>query len=353
MAVVEIGAARSTPSKRSVELGVLSLLLASVLAVLPTGPATAAPVVAASAAAAKGRDPQRDFTRLPKRCLTTHDKTPSDPIVCNLNWFNKSRPTLVLWGDSHMWMMIPAIKRASRGKPINLVTFIMGACPPGNPALNARTRRTASPCALTNDRAMRFVRKLQKRRRPVAVVLGSFWGLYLNALKDLEAGRRPATVNEGSARFFAHNTPRLFRWLGKKRVKVDVDAQGAAVPRDEPACRRGTFPWRCAVPRSRAMFSERSTHRFLAANVPKLAGRPRYIDVNRSICDASVCRAKRGGILTWWDRLHLSATRASTLGGYFAPTVNGLARKLRPGQRRSRIKPRCRIPVINMRCIPR
>lgn len=320
----------------------VAMLCAALLAVLP---------VATSSAAQ--RDPQTDHVRLPQQCLTTEDTTPSDPIVCNLNTFYKNRPTLVLWGDSHMWMMIPAIKKAARGRPVNLVTFIMGACPPGNPALNARTRRTASACDLTNDRAMRFVRKLQKQNRPVSVILGSFWGLYLEALKEMRAGQAPSTINAESAQVFRRSTPALFKWLGKKRVPVDVDAQGPSVPLDEPTCQRGTFPWSCAVPRSHAIFAERATNRFLVNNVRKLSGPVRYIDISRSICNAQSCRAKSRGVYTWWDKLHISSTKSASLKKYFVPTVKDQARRYRPRSASGRVGRRCRIPIIAKPCIPR
>ncbi|GAB2777378.1 hypothetical protein GCM10027020_33460 [Nocardioides salsibiostraticola] len=316
--------------------GLLSLAL---LAVLPAGPAAAA------------ADPQSDHVQLPQQCLTTEDTTPGDPIVCNLNTFDKFRPTLVLWGDSHMWMMIPAIEKAVRGKPVNLVTFIMGACPPGNPALNARTRRNASPCDLTNDRAMRFVRKLQKKDRPVSVILGSFWGIYLQSLKQIRRGERPS-INAASAQFFRRSTPALFKWLGKKGVHVDVNAQGPAVPADEPDCDRGTFPWNCGVARSRAYFAERASDRFLARNIGKLRGDTRYIDISPAFCNATTCRARSHGIYSWWDKLHISATKSATLKRFFIPTAKEQARRYRPARSRGGVGQNCRIPIIRKPCIP-
>lgn len=296
--------------------------------------------------------PQNDHVRLPQQCLTTEDTTPSDPIVCNLNTFDKFRPTLVLWGDSHMWMMIPAIQKAVRGKSVNLVTFIVGGCPPGNPAVNARTRRNASPCELTNDRAMRFVRKLQKQDRPVSVILGSFWGLYLKALKAIRRGEPPSTISATSAKFFRRSTPALFKWLGKKRVEVAVDAQGPSVPQDEPTCDRGTFPWNCSVARSRAIFVQRATDRFLANNLRKLRSDARYIDVTPAFCNATTCRARSRGIYSWWDKLHFSATKSATLTRFFEPTVTKLARRNQRSQAGSGVGPNCRIPIIRKSCIP-
>lgn len=306
---------------------------------------------AASAARSERIAPENDHVRLPQQCLTTEDKTPDHPIVCNLNTFYKNRPTLVLWGDSHMWMMIPAIRKAAQGKPVNLVTFIMGACPPSNPKLTARTRSSASYCDRTNDRAMRFVLKLQKWNRPVSVILGSFWGIYLKSLQQLRRGQ-PTAINPDSARLFRRSTPALFQWLGKKGIDVTVDAQGPAVPSDEPTCKRGSFPWNCSVSRSRAYFAKAAGDRFLARNIGKLRGETRYIDISPAFCNASTCRARSRGIFSWWDKLHISATKSATLNRFFEPTVNEQARRYQPGKGRGGVGPGCRIPIINKPCIP-
>lgn len=282
----------------------------------------------AAASTAKAQEGSRDFVRLPKQCLETSDKTPGHPIECNLNGKNRTkRPTLVLWGDSHMWMMIPAIKKAARGQNVNLRTFIMGACPPGDPRLSPAKRRGASECEKMNDRAMRFVKRLQRKGKDVRVILGSFWGIYLKALREEQRGE-PTSINIESARLFAKISPRLFKWLGKNKIATDVDAQAAAVPRDEAECSRGEFPWRCSVKLRRAIFESDQTKRLLDNGFRKLrfkGHRPQLIDVNRSFCNRQKCRAKsRGGVLTWWDTLHLSATNSRTLDGYFKPVIAAL-----------------------------
>ena len=54
--------------------------------------------------------------------------------------------------------------------------------------------------------------------------------------------------------------------------------------------------------------------------------RSRIIDATPGYCTATVCRGKIGAIETYFDDLHLSATRTRNLARYFRSSVEAVKR---------------------------
>jgi peptidoglycan/LPS O-acetylase OafA/YrhL len=55
-----------------------------------------------------------DVPEMPAECLRGDDVIPSRPGRCDLVPYEIGRPTVMLWGDSHAWMYIPALEAAAR-----------------------------------------------------------------------------------------------------------------------------------------------------------------------------------------------------------------------------------------------
>ena len=72
---------------------------------------------------------------LPSSCATAEELIPVTAMRCDLNQQRPGAPTLVVWGDSHAWQMVPALQAAVAGQGINLVGFLFGSCPVMDPAL--------------------------------------------------------------------------------------------------------------------------------------------------------------------------------------------------------------------------
>lgn len=268
---------------------------------------------AISPTAAAAGDPSKDYPRIPRACATPQEKIPSKPVACRLNDFKANRPTVVLWGDSHAWMMIPALKKAVRNQDVNLLAFTMGSCPP----MDARLPRNTGPaCAQSNDLALRSVLKLDRGSQPLQVVLGGSWQRYHHALR---VGDRRSYRGQQAAKFQADG-PRLFRKLGKAKIGVDVIGPVATVPVNKPRCKR-TEPYACDLPRGKALRNEGDVKRWLSRKVRPLAGQTQLVDVNSAFCSKRVCRGKQDGTFTFFDDLHLSATRSRLLRDFFLPTV--------------------------------
>jgi hypothetical protein len=305
-----------TWTRRLLGLLLAALLTATVLS-LPTG-AHAAPLRSGSVAAKKA-DPVHDFPRMPRKCVDPKLLIPQKPTKCNLNGFKAGRPTLVLWGDSHAWQMIPALKGAAKGRNVNLVAFLMGSCPAMDPALTPQQRHGGVPsCLISNDRALRYVKDLASHKKPVHVLLGTYWQRYLHALRTGDT----KSYHGQMAVYWKTAGPRLFRTLGKLRIGVDVDGQMLTVPDNAKDCfTQKYFAYSCDLPRKRAIRNEQSTKSWVKRQMRALSGKPRYIDANR-MCNATTCFARpNDDYYTFWDNQHISATMSRHLSYVLDATV--------------------------------
>ncbi|GEP32318.1 hypothetical protein NSZ01_00860 [Nocardioides szechwanensis] len=298
------------------------LLLALALAVLAT--------LTAPASLAQARvDPSTDYPRLPPRCEGDLHKIPTKPGVCFVTEFRKARPTVVIWGDSHAWQYVPALQAAAKARRANLVGFFMGGCPPVKVPLQAPPGGYASICEKHNAMAMKFVKKLEAGPQDVRVVLGSSWAGYRRADREIKAGAGEAYygyndwVKQMVALFMRSAGP-LFPALGKVGVDVDVIGQTATVPRSLAPCATGEDPYTCDLRRNSAIYDEYKTRKWLRGLMKELAGKPRLIEVNDAFCDDYVCHGMVDDVYTFYDDLHLSATKVRQLRPYFRDTFRAL-----------------------------
>lgn len=198
--------------------------------------------------------PQRDYPRMPRSCVDPKDLIPQSPGMCKLSTYQQSRPTLVLWGDSHAWQMIPALKAATAGRKVNLVAFVMGGCPPMDPNLKtAEQRKNASSCDKSNDLALRYVLNRKRLKLKTKIVIGGAWDRYLTPLR---AGTPPTESYAAQMAYeLKTDTPRLFRRLGVAKISTDVVGQSLEVPAGA-VCNEGRHPFVCSLPRSQALHAE-------------------------------------------------------------------------------------------------
>lgn len=325
--------------------GLLSLVLAmAALAGTPSGTAAAAdpgpdPETSAPAASLippeaygrahgrKGRNP--DQPRMPRSCATFKEKVPQEARTCHLVPHKRGAPTIALWGDSHAWQMIPALRAAIGNQRVNLVGFIFGACPPMDPRLDsARERRRANPCQRTGDLALRWLRNAHRKDRTVRLVLATGWELYHNALAPPDRtdekyeGYRSDVVT-ANAKKGRWGTPRALRTLGRLGVRTDVVGPMPMKPANARHCPRGNVPYRCWLDRRGALVDERINVRFIKKMQRHLRGVSQLVRPAEYMCGRARCRARRAGLPTFYDRLHLGARMSARLGPhYFGRTVD-------------------------------
>lgn len=294
------------------------VVLAPVFVDVPVRAAEARAPGAVTAAPTAAKDGDPDAPSLPPSCFGPAQEE-GDPRPCPLNRQRPGRPTLVLWGDSHAHQWIPALRSLGRGRGVNMVSFVAGACPPVAVRFSKRGGY-AGKCEKSNAIALKYVRDLHKSGKDVTVLLGSNWSGYRIAY------RRIANQGRGGdylpfvrkmVRLSHKATPRLFRRLANVGVRTAVIAQSATVPGGAPDCAEGEDPYLCPIDRSLVLPREAREDRWLAGQIEQLEGRTRVVDPRNAYCDTEVCFGLLDGIQTWYDDLHLSATRTRSLARYF------------------------------------
>ncbi|CAN5497359.1 hypothetical protein BH09ACT12_BH09ACT12_17810 [soil metagenome] len=280
-------------------------------------------LVTLSASSAHAVKPKNDHAKMPRSCVDPADLIPQEPTLCNLTPFEDDRPTVVLWGDSHAWQMIPGLEKAAKGKDLNLVAIVMGGCPPMDNAL--KPDESAPKCYKSNELAIDYVRDLVNGGEGHRVLLAASWQRYRQAVKD-----KDQSYTGQMGRAMRRATPRLMKTLGAMQAEVDVVGQVATVPAKRPSCRAGNTPYSCDLKRNQALADSVGTKRYLTKLMKPLADDASLINVNGFFCEGKVCHGKVGKLHTWWDDLHLSASMSRKLRGYFKPTI-ALADASRPG----------------------
>jgi hypothetical protein len=252
------------------------------------------------------------------------------PMKCRLSPDIAGAPTLVLWGDSHAWQLIPALKAAIGHRKINLVAFLFGGCPPMDPGLTTPAQvRAAGPCRQTAHKALTYVLNATEKKKDIRLVLAGGWELYRYALDPLEpeeAGWREHTSPSiaGAAELASVGLPRLFQVLGDARVRADVVGQMPTVPENAPECPRSEDPYECDLPRDAALPEAASNRMALKAMVAELRRPAQLIEPSRFFCDSSGCAGRVRSASAWYDDTHISLALSGLLGSYFAGTVQRL-----------------------------
>ena len=323
-----------SPRLGLLRLGVVSLVtvVATLLAVLAAlAPASAAASAAASAGTAAGPVTSTvtasdtvgahraargvDFPQLPRRCDGDHDGFPVVP--CRVTHY-RGRPTMILWGDSHALMYLPAVRTVARRQHVNLEVMFGGSCPPGVTHLaGARTY-----CETHNEQALAHVRDLKRRHVDFRVIVGGFWSAYRKADAAARTGRG-ATYSDyilRMARLAQVGSRPLFAQLASMGVRTDVIAQAATVPPDVRACSAGQEPYQCTIPRKQALQGAGVNRRWLARATSPLRRSPRVIDPSPVYCGPSTCFPRVRGANTFYDDVHLGRHLTATMVGYFAPS---------------------------------
>ncbi len=265
-----------------------------------------------------------DTPEMPEECLADDEVIPSRPTTCNLVPYEEGRATIVLWGDSHAWMFIPALQAAAADQDVNLVAFVMGGCPP----FEAKAGSGAG-CVRANRLALKSVKQLSRSSVPLRVIVGASWESYL--------GNRPLTLMDERApnadrqdyvarigSLFKAGAPALFETLGGLGIGVDVIGPTAAIRRNAPLCEARTRPFSCDLARTEAIADEAKTRDYLTLQMKQLQADRRLIDVTDAQCDDKTCFAATDGVVYFFDDNHFSATFARGLERYFAQTVRSV-----------------------------
>lgn len=267
---------------------------------------------------------------MPGVCYESDHRTVKD-IPCHITRYGaKRRPTVLVWGDSHAWMYLPALRREARATRVNLILVVFGSCPPAMPLPRSRGFGRVK-CEKHNAATLTYVKKLQRHRKHLSLLMGGFWAGYRDVyIRQQRADRKGedsglTSYQQQMSVLAVEGSPRLFSRLGKLGFDVDLIGQAATVPADAPDCPAGRDPYQCDLPRRSALIRERGNRQWIKQNLmAPLAGNPLLIDATPAYCSPMICRAHVNGENTYFDDIHLGAQLTRTMTGYFAPVFADL-----------------------------
>lgn len=322
---------RRIPSARRTVTTILSLLLLTSLmgaaSVVQSDTASEAAIGHDTSAARTPTNP--DQPTLPVSCRPAYGYM--KPAPCRLVPRKVGAPLIILWGDSHAWMMTPAIRRAVAGKNVNVIALMQGACPIMDSDLSTAKKFAArNACDEFGQLALDYIDRARRLKPPVRVIVSMSWELYNNAIAEPDAtdDRYPGYVNDYirlNARKGLTGTPRAFKALSRMGVRTDIVAAEPMVYETAPECPSVGFF--CDLPRVGVLKDgkENNARIYQLRNLLRVKGT--IIRPATSLCSKTKCRGTIGGVPTYWDRLHIGQRASYQLAPHFAPVVKAILKE--------------------------
>ncbi|WP_139981894.1 SGNH hydrolase domain-containing protein [Nocardioides litoris] len=270
-----------------------------------------------------------DFVDVPRPCRASDGLPVARKTPCRITRLKPRAATIVLWGDSHAWHMLPALRKAVGNKRVNLVMFFAGGCPPMLRKLTPANSRAG--CDVYGHYVFDWLARQQAKGMKLRVVVGTSWELYHNITTPPNAADQKypgLTDNEyvaTNARKAVKGVPAAFRQLGRMRIPTDIIMPMPMVYQGAPACPEG--PLRCDLPRA-GVLKDIKANNARAWQMRRLLTRKGFmVRPAQGLCDTKVCHGTLGGLPVYYDGLHVGQRTSRTLARFFAPTVTAAVRQ--------------------------
>ncbi|WP_343900753.1 acyltransferase family protein [Arthrobacter rhombi] len=265
--------------------------------------------------------PQVDRDSLvPNPAVAADDKSDAYPDDC---WEHSPYPGLrkcvygngskdvALVGNSHAGQWLPALQKIADEEDLTITTYLASACAP----IDADLALSASKQKGCRDWAQRAVEATTGDKfdlvivstRNVYGVAGSSKADFIPALQSGYEGLLKQWDSRGTNLLVLHDTP-----FPQTTVNSIPDCL-ADTHKDIQDCSGAPGDWIPEDP--------------LYDAAKKLGSGIQTADLNKHICRPERCYGANGGIVTYFDGSHLSATYAATLSSYLEPEVVAALKK--------------------------
>ncbi|HEY0870097.1 MAG TPA: acyltransferase family protein [Acidothermaceae bacterium] len=217
-----------------------------------------------------------------------------------------SRDTLVLYGDSHAAMWLPAFADYATRAQLKLVLLAHSGCPaPDMPFFDAVDHRRYPECDAWHRYAIGRINALAPK---YVVVTSSFDG----ALDPSQRKITPAAWTAG--------TTRLLNEIAVPNVKVAVlgDIPYPQQVTADCLAAHAAAVYRCSTPRDRAVLGKNQSADADGAR----AGGAIYVDVNSWFCTATTCPPLAGDVVIYQNAYHITATYSQLLAGVVGDAIS-------------------------------
>ena len=217
---------------------------------------------------------------------------------------------IALVGNSHAGEWLPALEQVARERHWHITTYLASQCAAAETLQQFETRAMSESCLSWVKKAERAVVK----QHPDAV-------LYTNRLSVGAYG----TTYDASIPLYADGMTKVLEAFQAARLRVlalhDTPAPGVSIP-DCVAANADDYA-ACDGTRTKWISPEPAKDAVDRVNDPTLV---RFADLTSHICRRSTCAAVNGGVITYFDSSHLTATYARTLAPYLDGPLTRLLR---------------------------
>ncbi|MCW2786884.1 MAG: putative acyltransferase [Marmoricola sp.] len=215
-----------------------------------------------------------------------------------------STVNVVLVGNSHAGEWLPALQQAAKKTPFKITTLIANRCAFSEIRQNLPAAHDSLTCLAWVKRAVTSIIDLH----PAMVVMSD--------RISVTATGYDAT---GSVPVYGSGYRTVLQALSDAGVKVlvlhDTPAPNTLIPECIAAAGKGYH--RCDGTRARWLPPAPEESAVRAVGDPNI----RFADLTDHICGPVVCAAVNGGVITYFDASHLSATYSTTLAPYLAAAM--------------------------------
>ncbi len=218
-----------------------------------------------------------------------------------------SRPSIIVWGDSHASHLMPMIERYAEQASTSARIRFLGLCPPLKGYSTDLIGVTLPHgCERFNIDVLSEIRKLRTNGL-TTVVLAAHWPAYVEKPEGLQAAEQGL-----------RSTLDALRPLG---VRVVVVASVPDFPHEAPACLARRSLQECGLPRVRAEQFRRAAHDIIAHAVGNDA-LIRIVDPFPFFCSEEFCSPIVDRKILFSDRHHLSTAGSLALLSTFVPVLD-------------------------------
>jgi hypothetical protein len=219
----------------------------------------------------------------------------------------ESETEIALVGNSHAGQWLPTLERLAEKNGWRITTYLASQCAAAETAQAFDTPARTEACLAWVDRTTRAV----ARSKPAAV-------LYTNRISVGAAGES----FEDSGPLYREGMEEVLRAWDAEDLKVLVLRDTPAPDMSIPDClaQHTDDVTACDGTREKWLPADESEDAARSIGSPRI----KFVNLTDHICQEEKCSAVTGGVVTYFDGSHLTATFAATLDRYLGPPLRRL-----------------------------